>query len=376
MNKPVELTHNRICPSTEEILRTHAAYYKMMQPTDAVKLLYQAAFGPGHMISDFSTALARTKAELESVAERPQTCDGHAPYEDIGGGYVRMYLVPSVDPDYTASLTTLLFAHSATDTSDRRESFLDSLEVLRRLTVEGIFAFTSEELETYLDGYIAAGMPPVSHSEAYRTAYHPAYRVIRRDYFELLPVILDIFTDLRNSNDANEDSVWFIDGMCGSGKSTLASLLADLFDARLIHMDDFFLPPEKRTPERLGEPGGNVDYERFRDEVIEHINDESLTYGVFDCSEMAVTSALTLPKKKLTIIEGSYSCHPYFDEGNTSANGFRIWIECDPEEQKRRILERNGEEMLRMFISRWIPMEEKYSEAFGIREKADYIIRT
>ena len=74
------------------------------------------------------------------------------------------------------------------------------------------------------------------------------------------------------------------------------------------------LPPAKRTPERLVEPGGNVDYERFRDEVIDHLHDDQLTYGVFDCSEMAVTSTLTLPKKKLTIIEGSYSCHPYFDE--------------------------------------------------------------
>ena len=28
-------------------------------------------------------------------------------------------------------------------------------------------------------------------------------------------------------------------------------------------MDDFFLPPERKTPERLAQPGGNVDYERF-----------------------------------------------------------------------------------------------------------------
>ena len=110
--------------------------------------------------------------------------------------------------------------------------------------------------------------------------------------------------------------------------------------------------------------------------MIDHLHDAELTYGVFDCSEMAVTSSVTLTKKKLTIIEGSYSCHPYFSEGNIYVNGFRIWVECDPEEQKRRILERNGEEMLGMFITRWIPMEEKYSAAFGIREKADYIIRT
>ena len=32
-------------------------------------------------------------------------------------------------------------------------------------------------------------------------------------------------------------------------------------------MDDFFLPMELRTAERLEEPGGNVHYERFSAEV-------------------------------------------------------------------------------------------------------------
>ena len=373
MNQPISLKYSRNAPSAEEILRAHAAFYEKMQPADAVKLLYQAAFGPGHMIADFQSALKRTAAELKSVTERPITCGKYAPYEDIGGGYVRMYLVPSDNPDFTGSLTTLLFAKSASDTSRKKKLFLSSLDTLRRLTAEGILPFSNEELDAYLSDYSAAGMPPVSHSEEYRNAFHPAYRVIRRDYFELIGVILEIFTRLCNNSDHNgETRVVYIDGMCGSGKSTLASLLADLFDARLIHMDDFFLPPDKRTPERLAEPGGNVDYERFRDEVIEHIHDESLTYGIFDCSEMAVTSSITLPKTPLTIIEGSYSCHPYF----SSRSDIRIFVKCDPKEQKRRILERNGEEMLRMFVSRWIPMEQRYNEAYGISENVDFIIET
>ena len=40
-----------------------------------------------------------------------------------------------------------------------------------------------------------------------------------------------------------------IDGRCGAGKSTLAAVLAERLDANLIHMDDFFLRPEQRTPE-------------------------------------------------------------------------------------------------------------------------------
>ena len=58
-----------------------------------------------------------------------------------------------------------------------------------------------------------------------------------------------------------------IEGPCGSGKSTLANHLLEIFgdQANLIHMDDFFLPLELRTTDRLAEPGGNIDYVRFHE---------------------------------------------------------------------------------------------------------------
>ena len=54
-----------------------------------------------------------------------------------------------------------------------------------------------------------------------------------------------------------------IDGNCTAGKTTLAGMLAEVYDCNVFHMDDFFLRPEQRTPERYAEIGGNVDYERF-----------------------------------------------------------------------------------------------------------------
>ena len=59
-----------------------------------------------------------------------------------------------------------------------------------------------------------------------------------------------------------------VDGRCASGKTTLAATLEEETGCNVVHMDDFFLRPEQRTPQRLAEPGGNVDYERFRQEVI------------------------------------------------------------------------------------------------------------
>ena len=60
-----------------------------------------------------------------------------------------------------------------------------------------------------------------------------------------------------------------IDGPAASGKTTLGTALAREYPAVLVHMDDFFLPPALRTPERLDTPGGNVHWERVRAQVLE-----------------------------------------------------------------------------------------------------------
>ena len=59
-----------------------------------------------------------------------------------------------------------------------------------------------------------------------------------------------------------------IDGRCASGKTTLAARLKQELRCSMFSLDDFFLRPEQRTPQRLAQPGGNVDYERFSQEIL------------------------------------------------------------------------------------------------------------
>ena len=104
-----------------------------------------------------------------------------------------------------------------------------------------------------------------------------------------------------------------IDGKCTSGKTTLASQLAEIYDCNVFHMDDFFLRPEQRTPERFAEVGGNVDYERFCEEVLFPLKSgKTFSYRPFDCSTFTLAASVTVTPKKLNIIEGTYSHHPYF----------------------------------------------------------------
>ena len=74
--------------------------------------------------------------------------------------------------------------------------------------------------------------------------------------------------------------------------------------------------------------------------------------------------------KRINIIEGSYSQHPYFGE----PYDLLIFTEIDHESQLNNIRKRNGEEKLKNFVERWIPKEEAYFAKFGIKEKCDVVI--
>lgn len=154
-----------------------------------------------------------------------------------------------------------------------------------------------------------------------------------------------------------------IDGKCTSGKTTLASKLAELYDCNVFHMDDFFLRPEQRTPERFAEVGGNVDYERFQEEVLLPLRSGmSFSYRPFDCKTFTLSAPIIVTPKRLNIVEGTYSHHPYF--GNPY--DLKILLTVDDETQRRRIQDR-PEFLHKRFFEEWIPMENRYFDTL-IRE--------
>jgi len=162
-----------------------------------------------------------------------------------------------------------------------------------------------------------------------------------------------------------------IDGKCASGKSTLGYYLKNRFDANLFHMDDFFLQKHQRTEERFVQVGGNVDYERFKEQVLTPLLEgKEITYQRFDCGSLELQAAKQMKPKRLNIIEGSYSQHPYFGE----VYDLKVFMEIDPESQLKNIEKRNGVKKLQMFKEKWIPKETAYFEAFGIKEKSDLVI--
>lgn len=169
-----------------------------------------------------------------------------------------------------------------------------------------------------------------------------------------------------------------IDGRCASGKTTLAenlkgSLLAKGEKVTVIHIDEFFLRPEQRTKERLSVPGENIDHERFLEEVLKPINNGGkVKYRPFDCSIFALAEEKEVEINDIIIIEGSYS----LNKNLSKFYDYKIFVTSDIKTRLDRILVRNGEKMQKVFIERWIPMEESYFEAFNIESECDFVLVT
>ncbi len=163
-----------------------------------------------------------------------------------------------------------------------------------------------------------------------------------------------------------------IDGKCGAGKSTLAIELKRMFDVDIIRVDDFYLPLELRTEERRSEIGGNVHYERFEEEVIKGIfTGKPFTYRKFNCKTMSYEETLlSCTNDKPIIIEGAYSLREEFRSVYTR----KLFIDVTEIVQRKRLIEREGEERFANFRDLWIPLEMKYINRMKISECADIIL--
>ncbi len=330
-----------------EIIKEHLIKYPLLQVQDVAKLLYQSEFGGGHLIADESKSLERIKAEYEKLEEQEKTSE--LKYEFIGDGMYRVYL-SCLTNDISAEILNRMFVASANHRVGTVEGLEQKLKVCLKACQKGELPFFYDEMKAYFQSWKEEGYPARSHSEIYRQSYHPAYRVMEEAYVNAIPYILEI--------EKRKSKVIGIEGMCGSGKSTLGEILHTVYpESNLFHADDYFLQPHQRTAERLAEVGGNLDRERMKEEIMDHLHDvKGITYRRFDCSKQTLQEAIHVPYKPMIIIEGAYCQHPYFGEVYDT----KFFLEISRVEQKNRIIARNGKKMWKRFEEEWIPKELAY----------------
>lgn len=334
----------------EEQLHLHPS----TQPRDVIKQCYQAAKGAEHLLMD--TTRARAYFDQEYAAT---PVDAAQPlFEAISDNICRVNLAAWKAASLPPEWLFRMFVHTASVP-------MGGSELLEQYIKEAaVVASALPGWEEALAAWQEAGMPAVHHSEEYRAAEKPAYRIVNGRFRCILPILQRLQED-------SSIRIIAMDGRAASGKTTKAELLSAVLEAPVVHMDDFFLPPALRTPERLTQPGGNVDYERFAQEVVPHLaSDAAFAYRIFDCSQMDFGGLREIAAAPIRIVEGSYAHHPALGD----YADLRVFSTVEEDEQMARILRRNGERMAEMFRTRWIPMEEKYFSHFGIREKAAIVL--
>ncbi len=344
--------------STRKSLIMHYQKYPLVQIQDIFKFIYQSSFGCEHMVSSLETSTDFIREESKNISPSDEPL-----IDPLDGAFSRIHL-SYLNHGLSAQTLGKLFFESSK--AGDKTGVEDKLSIAKELIYEKNLPFSMKDFDKCCKEWHANGYPPVHHSDIFKNAYNPAYRVISNKYIPFLPLFAKL-----DQMPKNNSCVIAIEGGSASGKTTLGEMLKKLYDCTVFHTDDFFLRPEQRTAERYAQIGGNIDRERFVEEILIPLSkNQPILYRRFDCSSMSLTPATKVIAKKPVVIEGVYSMHPDFEK----FYDFSIFLDISPELQKSRIAKRNSPQVATQFYNDWIPLEQLYFSNMYTKSRCDMII--
>ena len=165
---------------TRELLIDHYNTYPRLEVSDIFKFIFQSAYGCEHLVSSEERALNYIKEELKRVS------DDEAPRVDkLDGNYSRVYL-SCLNDKVTPEVMAEYFCLSAKVEPDGRERLLEKIAVARELILDEVIPLSLSDFDELHQKWRDAGYPAIHHSESFREAYRPAYRVIANEYLKHL----------------------------------------------------------------------------------------------------------------------------------------------------------------------------------------------
>ena len=149
-----------------------------MRAADFYKLLYQGMFGVGHILGEGARRRLQEEAASIDLADHPDEPLIEAVSAD--GSMVRVNLRPYLRQ--SLSLDRLYEAMKETSKDQGApEKFLQAWSVFHDHAISGALKIDSEELESLHQELHEKGSRPHHHSDPYRIAYYPAYRVVKKE---------------------------------------------------------------------------------------------------------------------------------------------------------------------------------------------------
>lgn len=335
-----------------ETLEGEIAAHPAARARDIVKFLFQGMLGVGHMLSSREKVTAYIESETAGIES-----DGELPlYEDVGPDWIRLNLARAKAEGIPAPVIAgMMFTGWEEKTVFSRRSVYDAVMACAKGKP------CPEELHREAQRILDEDWLP-SHSEEYRMAYRPAYRLIPSEWTALLPVICRAANCL-----ASRDRVLItMDGPCASGKTSMAERLAGVLGAALVHTDDFVVPHAFKTKERLSIPGGNCDHERLVSEVIRPWKlDGACFVKRYACRLDEYLTPEEIKGTRGMLLEGSYCNMPAIRE----YADIRAYVDTPEEVRMERLRRRESPEWLQGFFDKWIPLENTYFSFYGIPDE-------
>ncbi len=158
-------------------LKKQIQLHPSMQMQDVLKMCYQAVFGVEHMLADTNKARQYFYQEYEATP----ASFAIPLYEPISEDFCRINLAAwkarALDPEELFQLFVASAKHTVLGTRTDLNNCAKSAE---KLMSKGIFPFSLEEWREYYVAYKNNGICPVHHSDIYRQAEQPAYRLVRK----------------------------------------------------------------------------------------------------------------------------------------------------------------------------------------------------
>ena len=174
----ISASDSRTCPcGIRPYLAEQMRIHPSMTPQDIAKLCYQAAHGAEHLLSDLDRARGYFMREFEATP-----VDDTVPLiEPISDTVARVNIAAWKARGLSPDTLFDLFAATATVSGEGEARLVEYLAEAEAFLTQAETQISPEDWQAFSAWYAQNGRPAIHHSEAYRRAEKPAYRIVGRE---------------------------------------------------------------------------------------------------------------------------------------------------------------------------------------------------
>ena len=165
------------------LIEQHLERYDKLAISDIYKLLHQAALGSSHATDSKENILASLEKEVSTLkdgAEEPLV-DPISP----DGKLARIHLRPYTASNYSLSALSDAFHKTANEHQGSLHKLEKFCACFVELSVTGYAQLSHRDVAAFIEKIKIDSYPTVRHSETFRLASQPAYRIIHLDFLKL-----------------------------------------------------------------------------------------------------------------------------------------------------------------------------------------------